>query len=255
MVSFGTSYRETREKTIDMIQEDLGRAFPDRTLFAGWTSRMLVRKVAREEGLSVMTVEDAIERIGSEGFADVLVQPTHLTDGVENKRLRSLLEDSRGFQNISLGRPLLGGGEDLEKVASAVGEIFSFAGENEALVFMGHGSPGRKNGIYRELEDAVRAAGRKNAFIGTVEGPRGIEEIEEELKAAGITEVWLAPLMVVAGDHALNDMAGEDEASWKSFLEKRGYRCRTFPRGLGEFPEIRRIYAEHAAEARSITCR
>lgn len=251
VVSFGTSYRETREKTINAIERDLKNAFPDRIFYSGWTSKMLTAKVRKNEGADIKTVEEALENIEQAGIDDLLVQPTHLTDGIENKRLREMLESS-GIRTVRLGRPLLSVGKDLTEAAKALASIFSEVGDDEAAAFMGHGSPDKENTIYLELERAVRDMGRENIFIATVEGRPGIEHIKEELSSRDVSRVWLAPLMLVAGDHAVNDLAGPDEASWKSEIEKHGYETVPYLHGLGESEEIRKIYIEHAQEAECI---
>lgn len=251
VVSFGTSCRETREKTINAIEKDIESSFPDRAFFSGWTSRMLTAKVRKNEGLEVRTVEEALEYMEQAGVEDLLVQPTHLTDGVENRRLRQMLETS-SIRTIHLGKPLLSSEKDLENVADAIAHTFGNVGEDEAVVLMGHGSPNSENTIYLDLESVFHRIGHENILVAAVEGDPGIEHIMKELSARSVARVRLAPLMVVAGDHAINDLAGDDETSWKSEIEKMGYETETYLHGLGESEEIRSIYIEHAQEAECI---
>ena len=251
VVSFGTSYRETREKTINAIERDLKRSFPDRAFFSGWTSRMLTAKVRKTEGVHVSTAEEALRQIEQAGIDDLLVQPTHLTDGIENRRLREMLEES-SVRSIRVGRPLLSRDVDLADTARALTCIFRDAGEHETVVLMGHGSPDRENTVYMRLEETLRTMGHENYFVATVEGEPGIGHIEEELSRSGIGRVWLAPLMLVAGDHAINDLTGEDEKSWKSVIESIGYETELYLHGLGESEEIRKIFIKHAQEAECI---
>ncbi|MBM6991177.1 sirohydrochlorin cobaltochelatase [Mobilibacterium timonense] len=251
VVSFGTSYRETREKTINAIERDLKRSFPDRAFFSGWTSRVLTAKVRKNEGAPVSTADEALKQIEQAGIEDLLVQPTHLTDGIENRRLREMLEKS-SIRTIRLGRPLFSEKKDLMDVAKAIAWTFRRIGDDEAVALMGHGSPGRKNHVYSELEKNFRSIGREDIFVATVEGDPGIQHIKEELSERGPGRVWLAPLMLVAGDHAINDLAGDDETSWRSEIEKAGYETEPFLHGLGEFEEIRKIYIKHAMEAECI---
>ena len=251
VISFGTSCRESRIKTINAIEKDLRKAFPDRLFCSGWTSHMLTAKVRKNEGSEVMTAEEAVKFMEREGITDLLVQPTHLTDGIENKRLREILEKS-SIKTIRLGRPLLTGESDLIDTGKAISQIFSEIHENQVVALMGHGSPDRENTIYLELENKVRTMGRKDIFIGTVEGNPGIEHIKEGIRASRAGKVLMAPLMVVAGDHAINDLAGDKETSWKAEIMKMG--CETIPylHGLGESEEIRQIYIKHAQEAECI---
>lgn len=251
VVSFGTSYKESREKTIDAIESDLKRAFPGREFFSGWTSHMLTAEVRKNEGLDVSTVEEALRNIEQSGIDDLLVQPTHLTDGMENRRLREMLEGS-SIKTIRFGRPLLYRDDDLADTARALAYIFRNVGEDEAVALMGHGSPKKENTVYLKLEETLKVMGRENIFVATVEGKPGIGHIQEELSSRRIRRVWLAPLMLVAGDHAINDLAGEDEASWRSVIEKMGYETELYLHGLGESEEIRKIYIKHAQEAECI---
>lgn len=251
VVSFGTSCRETREKTINAIEKDLERSFPDRAFFSGWTSRMLTAKVRKNEGIDVRTAEEALAAIEQAGIDDLLVQPTHLIEGVENRRLREVLEAS-SIQRIRLGRPLMSRERDLADVANALARTFRNVGKDEAVALMGHGSPNRKNTIYLELEKVLHGTGHENVLVASIEGDPGIEHIKEELSVRSVGRVWLAPLMVVAGGHAINDLAGDDETSWKSEIEKMGYETEPYLHGLGESEEIRGIYIEHAREAECI---
>ena len=251
VVSFGTSYRESREKTINAIEGDLMRAFPDRAFFSGWTSRMLTAKVKKNEGADVRTVEEALRDIEQAGIEDLLVQPTHFTDGIENRRLRKMLEES-SVQTIRLGGPLLSGEDGLTDMAKAVALTFSSVGEDEAVALMGHGSPDKESHIYLVLEETLHSMGHENFFVATVEGRPGIEHIKEGISRHTFRRVWLAPLMVVAGDHANNDLAGDGEDSWKSEIEKIGYETEPYLHGLGESEEIRKLYIKRAQEAECI---
>jgi len=299
-VSFGTSWKETRQKTIEQIEADLQAAFPDRSLCRAWTSGMIIRKVQKEEGLQVDTPQEALERMSADGVRDVLVQPTHMLDGYENQRLKGLLaEYTARFDQIRLAQPLLTSQEDLEETARALIEVCETARQSEpdidAMLLMGHGTPEHlpvgqagpsdPNAVYHALQEVFdrltgsRESGntesvkpgsgkaddaaaesenpekneagpaRAAVYVATVEGTPSFEEAEAAILRSGARHVLLAPLMVVAGDHAHNDLAGEDEDSWKSRLESAGCRTTVIDAGLGELPAIRRLYVAHARRA------
>ena len=264
VVSFGTTHEETRARTIDAIEDHLAKAFPDRKLYRGWTSRMIVKRL-REQGVSVDTLEEALERMRADGIRDMLVQPTHMIPGAENDRMLSALEESAdGFEQILAGQPLLSTEEDREHLARALAEELLSGGPAEAckaLVLMGHGSANKPeaNRIYEEMQQTFQCLGYGNVFVATVEGTPALEDVlaamEQAVKDEGLQrgipepKVVLAPLMIVAGDHAKNDMAGPEEDSWKNRLETAGFAVKPVLRGLGEYPAVREMLARHAREA------
>lgn len=257
VVSFGTTHEETRAKTIDRIEEDLAAAFPDRKLYRGWTSRMIVKRLA-ERGTQVDTLEEALARMQEDGMTDILVQPTHIMEGAENDRmLEALAESAAGFESVRTGLPLLSSEEDLAQLARILEEEY-LTDERNLLVLMGHGSAKKpeSNRIYHEMQEAFRKAGIPGAYVGTVEGTPTFEDVLEAVAGAGRSgdgedqgRVILAPMMIVAGDHAKNDMAGEEPSSWKNQLEAAGYQTRPVLRGLGEYPAVRQMLVQHAQEA------
>ncbi len=250
VVSFGTTHEETRAKTIDRIEEDLAAAFPDRKLYRGWTSRMIVKRLA-ERGTQVDTLEDALARMQEDGMTDILVQPTHIMEGAENDRMLEALDKaSSGFESVRTGLPLLSSEEDLAQLARILGEEYLADGQN-LLLLMGHGSAKKpeSNRIYREMQEAFRKAGIPGAYVGTVEGTPTFDDVLGAVAESGAHCVTLAPMMIVAGDHAKNDMAGEDPSSWKNQLEAEGFQVRPVLRGLGEYPAVRQMLVQHAEEA------
>jgi len=258
VISFGTSRPETRDRTIGSIERDLATAFPDRQLYTAWTSRMIIRIVAAKEGRTVDTPEQAIERIAADGCRDLLVQPTHLLDGYENQRMNGILAEAAGkFDAIHVGEPLLTSDEDLREIAGIISRRFQPAEENGILLLMGHGTSDGKaekmtespNRVYHRLQELFRETGRNDIYVATVEGKPSFDTVHEAIRQAAPAKVVLAPLMVVAGEHAVTDMAGEGEDSWKSQLLADGFRTEAVPVGLGEIEEIRRMYTVHAMHA------
>jgi len=253
VVSFGTSYPGTRERTIGAIERKLAQRFPDRTVRRAWTSGFLIRKVAKEEGLQVDTPQEALAKLAEKGVRDVIVQPTHLSDGYENRRMTEIIRGCAGqFDRLAAGRPLLFTEEDRDAVARLMPRLCLGSGDGEkALMLMGHGSEKHPVPVYGQLQESFAKAGADNVFVGTVEGTPSFEDAKALLDRAGYRTVVLAPLMIVAGDHAVNDLAGGED-SWKSRLEAEGYRTEVVLSGLGEYAQIQDLFAEHAAQAEPV---
>ena len=249
-VSFGTSVNETREKTIDAIERELAAACPDCQLYRAWTSRMIIRKLKQRDQVQIDTVKEAFARMLADGITEVIVQPTHVIKGIENEQM---MEEIRSFadrfESIRMGTALLSSEEDFRQAIAAVMEEHQDLGEQEALVLMGHGTEHHVNPVYAALDYMFKDLGYENVHVGTVEAYPSFDSMLRLLKASNAKKVRLAPFMVVAGDHAMNDMAGEEEDSWKSLLEAEGYEVSCALKGLGEYKGIQKLYAEHAAQA------
>ncbi len=250
VVSFGTSVNATREKTIDRIEADIQKSMPDRAFYRAWTSGMIIRKIEKRDGVHINTVEEAMEQMLSDGITDVIVQPTHVIRGIEYDQLKeTVLEKGKEFEQVRIGTPLLTTSEDADAVLQAVMAEIGAIGKEETVVFMGHGTPHDINSIYTELDQRLKELGYPQAFMGTVEAEPTLDTLLEKVKTLQVKRVILAPFMVVAGDHAMNDMAGDEDDSWKSTFEKAGYEVECILKGLGEYPAVRQIYVKHALEA------
>ena len=249
-VSFGTAYEETRKKTIEAIEAELAAAFPDRKLYTAWTSGMILRKLKKLGQETRDTLEEALARMEGDGVTDLLVQPTFLQAGYEMRLVRETLEKWAGrFGRLKLGAVLVENPADLDILARALEAHFSDLGGDEALVLMGHGSEGADFYPYEKLTEAFRRRGRENICVGTVEFSPGIEPALELVRSRKPRKTYLAPLMIVAGDHAVNDMAGDEEDSWKNRLAALGTETACILKGLGEYPEVRELFIRHAKEA------
>ena len=245
-VSFGTSVPGA-DAAIISAEASLREACPDRDPFRAFTSRIICRKL-REEGRPVPTPEEALEQILEDGYTDVVIQPTHLIPGREYEKLCSIAagyEDK--FEKLSVSTPLISSPDDLKAAAEAVISHYP-PQEGKALVLMGHGTGHIANMVYPALQTAFRLMGQENVFVGTVEGWPEIEEIIEQLGKSGCRNVDLAPFMLVAGDHAVNDMAGDEPDSWKSMLEREGYTVHCSMEGIGGWKEIHDIFRRHLLE-------
>lgn len=250
-VSFGTSHLDTLEKTIAAIEAEFRSAFPDREVRRAFTSGMIIRKLEKRDGTVIDTVDAALDRLAREGFADVVIQPTHIINGDEYDKLCALAAPMKErFSRMTFGAPLLTAVEDYKAAARALAPALPPMEEGQAVVYMGHGTGHHANAAYALMEYVFHDMGRRDVVIGTVEGYPGLDEVIRRLaEMGGIQKIYMAPLMVVAGDHAKNDMAGEEPDSWKSQLEALGYDVTCSLQGLGENAGIRRLFADHAGAA------
>lgn len=249
VVSFGTSYPETCRKTIEKIEDEIRAACPEHSVYRAWTSGMIRRKVLKRDGIRIFGVEEALGQMKADGMEEVIVQPTHVINGIENEEMtKAVMKFENQFQSISIGTPLLTAQKDNEEVIKAVLEEMQPSDE-ELLIFMGHGTEHHSNAVYAALNFILKDMGQENVFIATVEAYPSVDHVVKEAAKRNRKKVRLAPFMLVAGDHANNDLAGEDEDSWKSILEKEGYEVSCDLKGLGEYPGIRAVYMEHLQEA------
>lgn len=249
VVSFGTSYAAARKAAIESIENELAAAFPEHRIYRAWTSQMIIRKLKKQEQLVIPTVTEAVEQMLRDGVREVLVQPTHVINGIENDIMKEeILAFKDRFSSVSFGTPLLTSQADCTAVIQALVQEFH-PDEQTALVLMGHGTEHHANTVYAALDYACKDTGHSNIFIGTVEAYPALDSVLRQLKDFRPKKILLTPLMIVAGDHARNDMAGDAPDSWKNRLAEEGYEVQPVLKGLGEYPAIRRLFCSHAAEA------
>lgn len=249
LISFGTSHSETRKKTIEAMEQEIRSAFPQYPVFHAWTSPRIISKL-KKLGDIIPTPQEALKKMLEQGIRRVLVQPTYILNAIENQLMKDWVNDfADKFDAISFGTPLLTSETDFHDVLQAVKQEFFPLDTDTALVLMGHGSEHPANITYKQLQDLCTAFQYPNIFVGTVEASPSLDDILTELKSADYRHVILAPLMLVAGDHAVNDMAGESPTSWKNRLLAKGYSVTPVLKGLGEYPDIRNIFIKHAREA------
>lgn len=251
VVSFGTSYNDSREKTIGAIEQDIAAAFHGWSVRRAFTSRMIIKKLKERDGYHVDTIEEALDCAVKDGIRRLILQPTHLMDGNEYMKVAEMADAwQTKFECLAIGVPLLYSESDIQSVIQVITEdTKSFNDEQTAICLMGHGSDADANVIYSDFQQKLRAASHRNYYIGTVEADPTLEQLLEQVQSGGNYEnVLLQPLMVVAGDHANNDMAGEEDDSWKSTFEKAGYDVTCIIKGLGELAGIRRIYVRHVKD-------
>ena len=252
VVSFGTSFNDSRHITIGAIESAIREKFPDYDVRRAFTSQIIIDKLKERDGVVIDNVEEALDRLVADKVQEIVVQPTHLMNGYEYDDLAKALESYKDkFKKVALGEPLLSSDDDYYKVIAALESVSERYDDGKtALVFMGHGTEAESNKVYSTLQDKLTAEGKKNYFIGTVEATPSIEDVLKGVKAAGLKKAVLRPLMVVAGDHANNDMADlEDPESWASQLIAAGIEVECVLEGLGQIVEIDDLYAAHAADA------
>lgn len=210
---------------------------------------MIIKKLKTRDNVHVNTVREAMEQMRADGITDVLVQPTHVINGIENDLMKEdALAYREYFHSISFGDPLLTSVQDNEDVIHTVAKEFSYLKEDEVLVLMGHGTTHYANSIYAALDYTFKDKGYKNIFLGTVEAYPTMESLLKMINEFKPSKIILAPFMIVAGDHAKNDMAGDDPESWYSQFKAAGYEVETVVKGLGEYPGIRKILVEHLVQ-------
>lgn len=273
VVSFGTSFNESRAEDIGGIENALAAAYPDYSVRRAFTAQIIINHVYARDDEKIDNVEQALERAVSNGVKELVVQPTHLMHGAEYDELMDALDKYKDkFDKVVVSEPLLGEvgkdatviNADKEAVAKAVtaaavkdagfSDLDAAEKDSVAFVFMGHGTSHTAKVTYSQMQTQMDTLGYKNVFVGTVEGEPEETELSNviaKVKEAGYKKVVLRPLMVVAGDHANNDMAGDDEDSWKSGFEADGsfdeITCQIS--GLGRIDEVQKIYVEHVKSA------
>ncbi|CEH35828.1 sirohydrochlorin cobaltochelatase [Romboutsia lituseburensis] len=246
VVSFGTSYKETREKTIEACEKKIKEGLDGYDFHRAYTSNMIIKKLKNRDGINIENPIQALDRLYDEGYEEVIVQTLHIICGEEFNKLKEQVESYQDkFKKIILGRPLLTYIDDYKEAVEAINHQIPQMEEDEAVVFMGHGTFHESHSSYPALEYMLRDAGI-NAYVGTVEGYPELDQVIDRLKMNNIKKVNLMPFMLVAGDHAINDMAGDEEDSWKTILEEHGFEIKVHLKGLGENPHIQDKFMNHA---------
>ena len=227
------------------------KAFPDYSVRRGFTAQIIIDHVERRDGIHIDNMDEALDRAINNGVKTLVVQPTHLMNGLEYEELTGqLAEYADSFEQVAVGEPLLTSDDDFNRVMKAIVEATAEYDDGEtAICFMGHGTEAASNEVYGKMQDLLKANGYDNYYVGTVEAEPSLEDVLTAVQAGDYKKVVLEPLMIVAGDHANNDMAGDEEGSWKTEFENAGYEVTCILRGLGELPEIQQILVEHAQKA------
>lgn len=273
VVSFGTSFNDSRAKDIGGIEKAIAAAYPDWSVRRAFTAQIIINHVQAREDAPIDNMEQALDRAVANGVKNLVIQPTHLMHGAEYDEMKEVVDSyADQFESVVISEPLLGtvgaSGEDVNDDKKAVAIAVTAAAVAEAgydsldaakedgvaFVFMGHGTSHTAKVSYTQMQNQMAALGYDNVWIGTVEGEpeeTACENVIDAVAAAGYKKVILRPLMVVAGDHANNDMAGEDDDSWKSMFEASGNFDSVDAQisGLGRIEDVQQLYVSHLKEA------
>lgn len=248
VISFGTSYAETREKNIESCEKQLAEAFPDRDFFRAFTSSMIIRKLKERDNLYINNPEEALLDLHQQGYEDVAIQSLHVINGDEFEKIVSQVEKYRPlFRSLRIGKPLLSSFDDYSQLIGALQLQIPKLAADERVVFMGHGATHHAFAAYACLDHMMVNHGFPGR-VGAVESYPEIDLIIKDLQAENVHKVHLMPLMLVAGDHAINDMASTEADSWRSQLEQVGIQATPWLRGMGENNRIRQIFVEHLTQ-------
>ena len=238
VTSFGTSHKDTREKCLDSIENKVKAKYGSERVERAYTSGVIRRIVERKEGIHIFDQNEGLEALKNKGYDEVVTMSLHILDGIEYAKLN----DKYG----KISKPLLVNDEDFEKVVND--EEFNSTEGNDAIEFMGNGSESAAESTYQKLQEEYLKAGKDNIFIATVEGQVTIEDVIQKLKGRGFKKILLKPFMIVAGDHAKNDMASDEEDSWKTILQNEGYEVTPLLKGMGEYEFIRKMFMDKLEE-------
>ena len=256
VMSFGTTYKDTRVKIIDATVDAIKAAHPNTKVITAFTSHIIRDRIQQKEGITYPTPEEALAELKKDGYTRVALASLDVIPGMEynyDAAVYNLYKND--FKKMTLGTSLMywmGQENQTDQVIEtlkAVQSQFPKLGKEDGLLIMAHGTPDPSNAYYSVIQDRIHTLGMKNVFIYTVEGTPNLEQVIPQLKLHGIKHVTLMPFMMVAGDHANNDMAGNEPDSHKSILEKEGFKVDTYIHGLGENQNIRNLFVERANEA------
>ena len=256
VMSFGTTYKDTRVKTIDATVDAIKAAHPNTKVITAFTSHIIRDRIQQKEGITYPTPEEALAELKKDGYTRVALASLDVIPGMEynyDAAVYNLYKND--FKKMTLGTSLMywmGQENQTDQVIEtlkAVQSQFPKLGKEDAVLIMAHGTPDPSNAYYSVIQDRIHTLSMKNVFVYTVEGTPNLEQVIPQLKLHGIKHVTLMPFMMVAGDHANNDMAGNEPDSHKSILEKEGFKVDTYIHGLGENPNIRKLFVERANES------
>lgn len=256
VMTFGTTFAENRAKTIDATIEGIKAAHPGVKVVTAYTSHIIIDRVAANEGIKYPTPEEALAQLKAEGYTRVALTTLDIIPGMEyNYKLGVFNSYKQDFKKMTIGTPLMywqgqeEQADDVTEVLEAFATQFPKTKKGEGIVMMAHGTPNIANAYYAVIQEKLQELGYDNVFIETVEGWPSLETIIPKLKAKKIKKVTIMPFMMVAGDHANNDMAGSEEDSHKSILEKEGIKVEAYIHGLGENEAVRNVFVERANAA------
>ncbi len=256
VMTFGTTFTDTRAKTIDATIDGIKAAHPGVKVVTAYTSHIIIDRVKANEGITFPTPEEALDQLKAEGYTRVALATLDVIPGMEYDYDLGVFHNyKQNFKKMTLGTPLMywqgqeGQDDDVTEAMEALATQFPKTKKGEGIVIMAHGTPNISNAYYSVIQAKLQELGYDNVFIETVEGWPSLETIIPKLKAKNIKKVTIMPMMMVAGDHANNDMAGEEDDSHKSILEKEGIEVTAYIHGIGENEAIRNVFVNRANAA------
>ena len=256
VMSFGTTFKDTRAKTIDATVESIKAAHPGVKVVTAFTSHIIIDRIKANEGIVYPTPEEALAALKAEGYTRVALTSLDIIPGMEYDYKDAVYQlHKNDFKKMSMGTPLMywqgqeGQADDITATMEALSTQFPKMGKKDAVLIMAHGTPHPANAYYSVMQSRLEELGYKNAYIFSVEGWPHLETVMPELKEKGIKNVTLMPLMMVAGDHANNDMAGDEPDSFKSILQANGFKVKTYLHGLGENAAVQKLFVDKATES------
>lgn len=256
VMSFGTTYTDSRKATIEKTVADIQAAHPDTKVVLAFTSHIIIERIQQKEGIKIPTPEEALTQLKADGYTRIALASLDVIPGMEYSYDRAIFDIYKNqFKKMTLGTSLIywmGQEKQRDDVTDSLNAIkteFPKIGKHDAILLMDHGTPHPANAYYSVMQARLNEMGMNNVFIYTVEGWPNLETVIPQLKEKKITNVTLIPMMMVAGDHANNDMAGSDPDSHKSILEKDGFHVSAYIHGLGENENVRKLFVDRANEA------
>jgi len=253
VMSFGTTFKDTRAKTIDATINEIKAQHPNVKVVTAFTSHIIIDRIKAHEGITYPTPEEALDQLKADGYTRVALTTLNMIPGMEYNYAGAVFNHHKqDFKKMTLGLPLMywmGQEEqrdDIEQALKAYSSQFPMIQtKDSAVLIMAHGTPDPSNAYYAVIQDRIDSMGFQNTYLYTVEGWPNLETVIPQLKEKGIKHVTLMPLMMVAGDHATNDMSSDEEGSWYHFFKEQGYEVKAHLVGLGEYPDVQQLYIQH----------
>ncbi|SCI83892.1 Sirohydrochlorin cobaltochelatase [uncultured Clostridium sp.] len=246
VISFGTSYIESLERSIFKVEDNIRREYREFDVFRAFTSHFIIKKLKEKHSLDIWTPEEALKILKEAKYEEVIVQPLHLIAGEEFTYIKTVIEGYKDkFNSIKLGRPIFyyQGIEELpQDYSEFIKSINDILDKNKLTVMVGHGTAHPAGASYGCLQTVLKEEGYDNVFVGTIEGYPSFNSVLKLVKEKKVNELTLMPLLLVAGDHAQNDIGSDEEDSWKSMFEKEGIKTKVIMKGLGEYPKFNQLY-------------
>lgn len=250
IISFGTSCNSARENTVDAIEKKIQITYTDYTITKAFTSQMIINKLKQRDGFEIDNIKEAMDKFVKEGIDTVICQPTHIIHGHEYEKIITAITPFKDkIKNIYIGKPLLSSSKDYEKIVNVIVEENAAIIKNDILLLVGHGSKHFADASYAALDYRFKAMGYKNIFVGTIEGYPDKNTVLNTLALNSLKTIYVAPFMIVFGEHAKHDIFGIEANTWKTEIEKLGFFVHSIEKGLGEYLSVQKIFVEHTFNA------